>query len=527
MAKGTRISAGDSSTKRGILYKTLFETANDAIFLMRGDRIIECNPKTLEMFGCTRNQIIGQPPYKFSPPMQPGGRPSQEAAMGRIQAGLDGVPQSFEWTHIRYDGTHFDAEVSLNRVDLDGEPHIQAIVRDVTERKLAQEALTESEARYQKLESVGLLAGGIAHDFNNILTSALGFLGLAVRRSGDLAKAGEALDKAQRAILRAQKLTHQLLSFSKGGAPITRILDLRQVIGESVEFALRGANVQADLGIADDLWPVEADEGQIGQVLHNLVLNGQQAMPDGGHIRIIARNVEPDAAEDAASRDGPRIRIDVADTGEGIPEEILPHIFDPYFTTKKNGSGLGLSTAYRIVQAHGGQLVVAAHEPIGTVFRITLPASPGAEVPPEPGERPLPPMSGRILVMDDEASIRELLVEVLTDAGFETEATLDGSMAIARYRDALVARRPYDLVIMDLTVPGGMGGGAAIRFLRDLHPEVRAIVSSGYSQDPILADPEPAGFDGVVTKPFRIETLLVEIVRVLGLGEIPPTDGAP
>ena len=521
MADETPIPRKDSPRGKEILYQTLFETANDAIFLMRGDRFIECNPRTLQIFGCTREQIIGQPPYRFSPPTQSEGRPSQEVATERIQAVLDGENQFFDWTHIRHDGTPFDAEVSLSRVDLEGDIYIQAIVRDVTARKRAQAALTESEARNQKLESLGVLAGGIAHDFNNILTSALGFLGLAIRRAKEHADAGEPLGKAQRALLRAQKLTQQLLSFSKGGAPVTRIMDLKQVISESVEFALRGANVQANLTMADELWPVEADEGQLGQVLHNLVLNAQQAMPDGGVVRVSARNLPP------AGDLGPRVGVAVEDDGAGIPPDILPHIFDPYFTTKREGSGLGLSTAYRIIQAHGGQLAATARETVGTRFLVTLPALPGATPPPPPASGPLPRLSGRILIMDDEASIRELLTEVLTEAGFEAEATMDGSLAVARYRDALVARRPYDLVIMDLTVPGGMGGSDAVRFLRDLHPEVRAIVSSGYSQDPILADPAAAGFDGVVTKPFRIETLLAEVVRVLGLDGTDPSNGAP
>ncbi len=492
-------------------YRTLFQAANDAIFLMQGDRFVECNPMTLKIYGCTQEQILGHPPYRFSPPRQPDGRDSKQAALEYIQAAIDQGPQFFDWVHIRYDGTPFHAEVSLNRVDLHGQVYLQAIVRDVTDARRHE----EDRQRLARIESLGLVAGGIAHDFNNILAAALGYVELGLQRASHPAEVTAALDRAVSAIERARKLTQQLLAFAKGGEPVLRMVSLPRLIPESADFALRGSNVVCRCDFQEGLWPVEVDEGQIGQVLHNLVLNAQQAMPQGGEVVIRARNVEPSRDPGAVSPTLSFVRIDVNDRGGGIAPEHQAHIFEPYYTTRPNGLGLGLPTAFRIVQKHGGRLSLSVEPGVGCTFTLLLPASPGGV----PSSHALPRVPtrghGRLLVMDDESVLRDLLREVLSDAGYEVVCAADGARAVAELEQSKLEGKPFDLAILDLTVPGGMGGRQALPLLRGLEPRLRVIVSSGYSVDPILSRFQEEGFDGACAKPYRLDTLLSEIQRVL------------
>ncbi len=382
------------------------------------------------------------------------------------------------------------------------------VFRDVTER----ERLESELVRASKLESVGVLAGGIAHDFNNILTAVIGNLGLALLEVDRETELGRSLVDAEQAALRARDLTQQLLTFARGGEPIRAAVRLPEVIEEVVRFTLRGANVRAELDFAPGLWPADADKAQIGRVVQNLVINAVQAMPGGGVVGIQLRNARVGAGELPPLADGAYLRISVADTGEGIRAEHLARVFEPYFTTKRTGSGLGLATVYSIVRKHRGLIRAESEVGRGTKFHVYLPAAEEG-LPLEEAASPVPAgtLRGRVLFMDDEESIRKLATGLLRRLGCEVEVVADGRAAVEAYRAAGAAGRPFDLVVMDLTVPGGMGGLEALGHLRAADPGVRAVVSSGYSSDPVLANYREYGFRGRVAKPYE----LAEFGRVL------------
>jgi CheY-like chemotaxis protein len=315
------------------------------------------------------------------------------------------------------------------------------------------------------------------------------------------------LEQAEKALHQSVNLTSQLLTFSKGGKPVKTVLDLRPVIGNSVAFALSGSRITSEIVSDDDLRPVEADAGQIGQVIHNIVLNADQAMPLGGMIRVSVRNMPAASVAPQIDLQGDVVEIAIQDQGAGIPPEHLPRIFDPYFTTKEKGSGLGLATSYFIIKNHGGLVRVQTGAGKGTTFFIYLPASDAKK---ETRESPLlSPVSrkGRILVMDDEEMIREIANELLTALGHEVTLCGTGESALDAYRAALTADRPFDLVILDLTIRGGIGGLETLRRLREIEPGVKAVVSSGYSDDGVLSNYHEQGFKAFLKKPYHIQEL--------------------
>lgn len=381
--------------------------------------------------------------------------------------------------------------------------------RDITERK----RLEEVSLRIQKLESVGLLAGGIAHDFNNILTVILGNVSMAKRQAASEDEIYKILGEAEMASVRAQALTQQLLTFAKGGAPVRETASIKDLLKESSSFALRGSKAVCEFSIAEDLWPAEVDIGQVSQAINNIMINSNQAMPHGGIIRVAAENLLMENTLGLPIKPGRYIKISIMDQGVGILEEHLLHIFDPYFTTKHEGSGLGLATTHSIIQKHDGHIAAESQVGVGTTFYIYLPASDKAV--PDKEEVKLIKGQGRILVMDDEASLRKVVEIMLEKLGYESNFAKNGAEAIEMYKRAKEAERPFVAVILDLTVPGGMGGKEAIKKLLEIDPATIAIVSSGYSDDPVLTNFQEYGFKGLLPKPYEFRSLGKVLQEVL------------
>jgi PAS domain S-box-containing protein len=385
------------------------------------------------------------------------------------------------------------------------------VMRDVTDR-----ARFEAEIlRASKLESVGLLAGGIAHDFNNLLAIVMGNLTLALLDEKTAAAGGKWLREAERGTTRARELTQQLLTFARGGEPVRSAILLSDLVREAAEFALHGTAVRCEFDLADDVRPADADKAQIGQVVQNLVINAVQAMPAGGVIRLALRNETVRADPTLPLAPGQYLRLEISDQGAGIAPENLPRIFEPFFTTKELGTGLGLATVYSIVQKHRGHITVESEAGQGATFRIWLPAADAIPAPAVVTHSPFERMRGRVLFMDDEEPIRSMTRSLLERLGLEVTLTSNGHEAVQNFAHARASGQPFDVVIMDLTVPGGMGGAAAMSEILKLDPDARGIVSSGYSSDPVLANHRAHGFRGSVPKPYKVSDFARTLRTVL------------
>jgi PAS domain S-box-containing protein len=383
-------------------------------------------------------------------------------------------------------------------------------VRDVTDSKRAE----EERLRFSKLESLATLAGGIAHDFNNILTAIMGNISLATLELQNTEQSRQRLTQAEKACMQAQTLARQLLTFARGGAPVKEPVAVENLITESAVFSSRGSKVRCEFAFPDNLWAVEADPGQINQVFQNLVINAIQAMPTGGTIKFRGENLEVEAISDLPLSHGRYVKISVQDQGVGMPADYLQKIFDPYFTTKQTGSGLGLATTYSIVKNHQGHISVESKLGAGTAFLVYLPACDHKITAPAEEDKTLLSGKGTILVMDDEEMVRQVLEKMLGLLGYDAKFSGDGSEALELFTRARESGQAFDAVILDLTVPGGMGGKEVMERLLKIDPRVKAIVSSGYSEAPIMAEFEKYGFRGIIAKPYKVSELGKVLDRV-------------
>lgn len=611
-------------------YRLIFNATNEAIFVHDSatGRILDLNDRMVEMFGYTREESMAADIGQLSEGVYPY---TQEEAIKKVAKAVHDGPQVFEWVCRKKTGELFWCEVSLKSARNNGFDRIIAVVRDISERKLGEQALKESnskirslvdnvpgfiaflnaeslqyefvnkeyeksfgksadeivgshisevigESNYrfadkfiemarsgksvsyenvfeidsrkrwinvnyrpiaddcghvrsivvhsyditdlkeheeeqlkvEKLESLGVLAGGIAHDFNNLLTGIMGNISLAQMHIDPAHKSCIPLQGAVQASVRAAELARQLLTFARGGEPCKKLVSLRPLLIESVSLLLRGSNVRPVVEISDDIHSVNADEGQLVQVFHNIIINATQAMPDGGRLTVGACNVDIDGDNLISLPVGQYVRIAFSDEGCGIPEGILKKIFDPYYTTKSSGNGLGLASANSIISRHGGHISVDSVVGKGTKFTIHLPSIglTGFESRPK-FEAPAAKIqsSGSVLVMDDEEMIRDLTNVMLAELGYQVTNCSDGKVAFDLYKSAREAGTPYSAVIMDLTVPGGMGGKEAAEMILAFDADAHLIVSSGYSNDPIMSDFSNYGFRGAVAKPYSVTEL--------------------
>ncbi|MBT3222949.1 MAG: response regulator, partial [Proteobacteria bacterium] len=391
-----------------------------------------------------------------------------------------------------------------NTAILDDENQVEFIIGtgvDITDKRRMEEEI----AKVERLESLSVLAGGLAHDFNNLLMGITGNISLAKNAIDPCNPAVPLLEQAQRCGDEAKGLTQQLLTFAKGGEPQLRAVSLQKLLSDAASFATRGSNTRYELNIADGLPCVNGDENQLHQVFHNLFINAVQAMPNGGVIRV--RAFEPPHGTDDT------ICVSIRDDGPGIPLDQIERIYDPFYTTKVSGSGLGLATAYSILRRHNGSIQMNAIPESGCNFVVTLPTT-GEAMPESPSAIPVEYTGEQCvaLVMDDDPNVREVLTSMLEYMGMDTVSVADGEEAVATF---LAGETAFGLLILDLTVPGGMGGLEAMLLIREKNPEVPAIVSSGYSNDPILSRPEDFGFQGALTKPFRLAAFTNLVQQVL------------
>ncbi|TCO93472.1 PAS domain S-box-containing protein [Chthoniobacter flavus] len=507
-------SEEDLAAEKERLAVTMRSMADGFITIDTSGSVLMLNPVAESLSGWTQDDAAGKPLATVFQIFNERNRKRYTLAIQRIveagiAEGLDGPALL-----IARDGSERLVESNAAPIRDRSGGRVGAVVvfRDVTEKR----RLDEERQKADKLESLGVVAGGIAHDFNNLLTAILGNISLALLCAPE-PQVGERLGAAKRATSRAQELAQQLLTFAKGGAPVKQTASMSQLLRDTLSLTLHGSKAHIEFHVADDLWPVDIDPGQMSQVINNLAMNADQAMPAGGVLRVQAENVDLVTHSVSLGLDAGRwVKISLQDQGIGIPEEYLKKIFDPYFTTKPKGSGLGLATAYSIVKNHHGVIAVDSKPGEGSTFTICLPASEHELQVQDTSPVPMAPTgSARVLVLDDEEAICMLVTCALEERGYKVTETNDGTQAIAAYEKAMQEGKPYDLFISDLTIPGGMGGQETIKRLLEIDPDIRAIVSSGYANDPVMSRYEEYGFSGMIAKPYEIDALGRKVAEIL------------
>ncbi|MBU0677172.1 MAG: PAS domain S-box protein [Verrucomicrobia bacterium] len=462
----------------------IIQRSLDGILVLNGDsRILFGNSAAAEMLGVDINHLER---HRFRVEFEPDSIHDYELADVGFREGR--------------------VEVVTLRTTWNDQSAMLVQIRDVgARRKAEQEAV-----RSAKVESLELVAGGVAHDFNNILTAVIGNLSFVRLEQTLNERASAALNDAELAAARAQSLTQQLLSFAKGGPPTKKVGSLSEVIRDTIQFILSGSRSKCHFIIPDDLWSVNMDEGQISQVIENLAINASQSMSEGGNLFIHVENLvldERDVQNLPNLQPGKHVRITLTDEGCGIPADVLVRIFDPYFTTKENGNGLGLAVCRDVIRKHDGYINVRSTAGKGTIFTIYLPALGLTATDASQEKKVIKRGSGRVLVMDDEESIRMVLKRMLQKLGYEADMCPDGEAAVRLYREAMESNHPYGAVLLDMTIVGGMGGEATFEQLKEMDPSVKAIVSSGYVDNEMLTQYIGKGFTGAAPKPYSAQKL--------------------
>lgn len=508
-------AAEESLRSQEEIYRSLLENSEDLVILFdKNHKYLYANPAVEKAVGVGTGELVGRSREDMNYPKEL--RDMWARTIDSVFASGEAQKRFFEFVTPQNETVHVDWLVFPGtRDDMGRVESVFSVSRDVTQWRKVEEELQ----KMQRLNSIGVLAGGIAHDFNNILTILFGNIAMARRQINNPYACEENLDKAEVAFHRASSLTSQLLTFAKGGDPVKQNLSLTNLVEETVKFDLSGSNVKLELQADDNLWAAEADKGQISQVFSNLAINADQAMPNGGTLSITLKNVELEEHDVPGLFPGRYIQAVVVDEGVGINRDDIDRIFDPFYTTKQTGSGLGLATVYSIIVKHGGLIRVSSMPGAGAEFCLFLPASQEpAELAPRDIDQPESDLEGgqRILVMDDEEMICDLAANILALEGFQVDTVFDGEQAIAEYRRSLEANAPYDCLIMDLTIPGGLGGKEAVKQILALNPAASAIVSSGYGADPVMANYADYGFKGVISKPFTRQALVKEVKRLVG-----------
>lgn len=489
-------------------FRTLFENSSDIMqFVAPNGHFLQVNPAWLQTFGYNLDEVAGLTVFDL---LSPDHRNHCTETFRKVFTSEE--VRQINTVFKTKNGRRVELEGNAVGIFKDGTPvYSQCIFRDVTEKRKMEKELLKA----QKLESLGVFAGGLAHDFNNLLTAVLGNISLLRATTQEATPLADRLEKIEKATLRAKGLTQQLLTFAKGGAPIKKLSGITDLVRESIDFSLLGSNIKQRYHFAPDLWPAEVDEDQLCQVLQNLAINAAQAMPEGGDLTVTGENLSLGKNDPSGLPAGHYLLLTVTDQGHGIALQDQENIFDPYFSLKENGSGLGLAVAYAIMKKHDGLITVHSVPGSGTTFSLYLPATRARQEAEEQTPRKPQEAGGHILIMDDEKIVLEVAGDVLNFLGYTTSTAVDGAQAIQLYREAMKRGRPFDAVLMDLTIPGGMGGEETMKRLLEIDPLVRGIASSGYANDPIMANFSKYGFRGVVPKPYQVEELRNALARVL------------